>query len=108
MILPEIFPNNKSWHRGGSLSQKRHVEMTEEEKTHIAKCEGIKNNHPCKNPVFRCEKCGNYGCAQEVADKCTNQGFKNDKCLKCGALESRIPVMEEDLFKVMTQADKEF
>lgn len=82
--------------RGGQLNQKRHIEMSEDEKIHIAHCPGMKGDHPCKNPIFRCSECGNYGCAQEVADKCTDQGFKNDKCLHCGAMGSRIPIMENE------------
>ncbi len=70
--------------------------MTEDEKTDVARCDGIKSEHKCKNPVFRCAACGNYGCAQEVADKCSKQGFKNDKCLQCGTVGSRMPVMEKE------------
>lgn len=104
--MPEVLPNNTRWRRGGKLNQKRHVEMTEEEKAHVAKCKGIKNEHPCKNPVFRCSECGNYGCCQEVTDKCTNQGFKNDKCLNCGAVDSRIPIMEDELADYIEQWEK--
>jgi len=98
---------SKFWYRGGRLNQKRHVDMTEAVKEHVAKCEGIKNDHPCKNPVFRCSECGNYGCAQEVADKCSEQGFKNEKCLNCGLMGTRIPVMEEELPNYKLQWQKE-
>lgn len=81
--------------------------MTEDEKAHVAKCAGIKHEHPCKNPVFRCSDCGNYGCAQEVADKCSEQGFKNDKCLHCGLEGTRIPVMEKELAAFKEAWDKE-
>jgi len=104
--MPEVSRNNMLWRRGGKLNQKRHVEMTEEEKAHIARCGGTKADHPCKNPVFRCSECGNYGCAQEVAEKCTDQGFKNDKCLNCGATETRLPVMEEELEKFKEEWNK--
>jgi len=80
--MPEVFDNNKLWERGGKLNQKRHFELTEDEKANVALCKGNKNNHPCKNPIFRCLKCGNYGCDQIVADKCDAQAFKNDKCLQ--------------------------
>lgn len=93
----EILPNNDLWHRGGKLNQKRHIELTEQEKANIAECDGIKHEHKCKNPTFRCSKCGNYGCSQEVPDKCTKQGFKNDICLNCGATGTRIPVMKDEL-----------
>jgi hypothetical protein len=99
--------HSKFWYRGGRLNQKRHVDMTEEEKAHIAKCEGIKSDHPCKNPVFRCAECGNYGCAQKVADKCSEQGFKNDKCLYCGSIGTRIPLMEEELINYKLAWQKE-
>ena len=98
---------NMVWRRGGRLNQKRHVDMTEEEKAQVAKCDGIKHEHPCKNPVFRCSECGNYGCAQEVADKCPAQGFKNDKCLHCGAMGTRIPVMKKELEDFKIAWDKE-
>ena len=104
--MPEVNPNNELWRRGGRLNQKRHIELTDKEKENIAKCSGIKADHPCKNPVFRCKECGNYGCAQEVAEKCTAQGFKNDKCLNCGATDSRIPVMEDELEKFIEEWEK--
>ena len=101
VIMPEVFPNNKYWLRGGHLNQKRHLEMTEEEKLHVAKCTGKKGgiDHPCKNPMFRCTKCGTYGCAQEDVNICSDQGFKNDKCLNCGNMGTRVPIMEDELVK---------
>ena len=105
--MPELSRYNQIWRRGGRLNQKRHLEMTEEEKALVAKCDGIKHEHPCKNPVFRCSSCGNYGCAQEVADKCPAQGFKNDKCLHCGELGTRIPVMKKELADFKEAWDKE-
>lgn len=107
MIMPEVYPFNKYWQRGGKLNQKRTVDLSEEEKAKIAKCTGTKSSHPCKNPVFRCSECGNYGCAQEVAEKCTAQGFKNDKCLNCGATDTRIPVMEDELAKFIAEWEKQ-
>jgi len=104
--MPKVFPNNKYWLRGGRLNQKRHIEMTEEEKANISRCLGIKDNHPCKNPVFRCTECGNYGCAQEVLDKCTAQGFKNDKCLNCGSTDSRVPIMKDEFSKFIAEWEK--
>ena len=102
----EFNVNNKFWYRGGKLNQKRHVDMTEEEIANIARCDGEKAGHVCKNPVFRCSECGNYGCAQEVAEKCTAQGFKNDICLHCGEKDSRIPVMEDELPKYIAEWEK--
>ena len=97
--MARVLPNNKFWERGGRMNQKRHIEMTEEEKDKVARCPGKKGgiDHPCKNPIFRCTECGNYGCAQTEADICSEQGFKNDKCLNCGATGSRIPIMEDEL-----------
>lgn len=95
--MPRVFPNNKYWLRGGHMNQKRHIDMTEEEKARVAKCTGKKAGHVCKNPLFRCTECGNYGCAQETLDVCTDQGFKNDKCLHCGATGTRMPIMEKEL-----------
>jgi hypothetical protein len=107
MIMPEVYANNKLWQRGGRLNQKRSIDLTEKEKENIAKCKGIKSSHPCKNPVFRCSVCGNYGCAQEVAEKCTEQGFKNDKCINCGAVDARIPVMENELAHFIEEWEKQ-
>lgn len=105
--MPEVFTNNKHWMRGGHLNQKRHLELSEDEKDNIAKCQGIKDNHPCKNPVFRCSECGNYGCDQEVIDKCSEQGFKNDKCLNCGVTDSRIPVLKNEIEKFIAEWNNE-
>ena len=107
IIMPEVFPNNERWDRGGKLDQNVHIELTEEQKANIATCDGIKASHPCKNPVFRCSKCGNYGCSQEVFEKCTEQGFKNDQCINCGSVGTRIPVMQDELAHVKAEWAKE-
>lgn len=97
-------PNkNIFWVRGGQLNQKQHLDLSDEEKANIARCTGEKQKHPCKNPIFRCSECGNYGCAQEVPNKCSAQGFKNDICLNCGVTGSRIPVMEKELAKFIAE-----
>ncbi|MHB8962804.1 MAG: hypothetical protein ACYC5K_06580 [Saccharofermentanales bacterium] len=100
-------PSADFWKRGGKLNQKNQMDLTEEEKAHLARCKGQKNTHPCKNPVFRCPACGNYGCTQEIADKCSDQGFKNDKCLNCGAIGTMMPVMEDELVRYILEWDKE-
>lgn len=105
--MPKVPPNNERWERGGRLNEQRHMELSENEKLNVATCRGNNNQHPCKNPVFRCSECGNYGCDQEVAEKCPDQGFKNDKCLHCGAVGTRIPVMKDDLSKYIAQWEKE-
>lgn len=105
--MPKVNLNNKFWMRGGHLHQKRYIDMTEEEKANVARCKGIKDSHPCKKPIFGCSECGNYGCDNEVVDKCTWQGFKNDKCLHCGSTGTRIPVMEKDLAKYIEEWEKE-
>lgn len=107
MVSNEVPQYKIIWRRAGKLNQKRHVDMTEEEKARVAKCDGIKHEHKCKNPVFRCTECGNYGCAQEMENKCTKQGFKNDKCLQCGEVGTRLPVMEDELAKFVEAWDKE-
>lgn len=105
--MPRKVPaENRSWLRSGRLNQKRHYEMTDEEKSNVARCQGMKAAHLCKNPIFRCTECGNYGCTQEVADKCTEQGFKNDKCLNCGAENTRMPVMENELADIIAFWEK--
>ncbi|MEI7885397.1 MAG: hypothetical protein WCI30_08625 [Clostridia bacterium] len=105
--MPKVVPNNKFWLRGGHMNQKRHFEMTAAEKAHVASCLGTKSEHPCKNPVFRCSACGNYGCDQEFVDKCSSQGFKNDKCLHCGEVGTRIPLLQTEFAKYVTEWEKE-
>lgn len=100
-------PSATFWRRGGRLNQKSHFDLTEEEKANIARCKGQKNSHPCKNPVFRCTACGNYGCTHEIAEKCTEQGFKGDKCLYCGDIGTQLPVMEEELANYISEWQKE-
>ena len=103
----KVFPNYKHWLRGGKLNQKRHVDMTEEELKNIALFKGIKESHPCKNPLFLCTECGNYGCSQEVLDKCTEQGFKGDKCLHCGSVGTRVPIMQDQFDRIMKDWENE-
>ena len=80
--------------------------MSKEEKAKVARCRGSKSGHPCKDPIFRCLECGNYGCAQEIVAKCPEQGLKNGKCLQCGAIESSIPVMIDELEQVIIEWEK--
>lgn len=99
--MPEVSKNIENWKRGGGrLTQNKNIVMTKDEKANVALCKGIKSDHPCKNPLFRCENCGNYGCTQETADKCTEQGFKNDICLECGVKVNLIPIMADELTSV--------
>ena len=104
--MPKVFPNNKYWLRGGHMNQKRHLEMTEEEKSNVATCLGSKDQHLCKNPVFSCTECGYYGCDQVYIDKCSEQGFKNDKCLNCGTLGTRLPIMKDAFAKYIEDSTK--
>ena len=105
--MPKIFTNNKYWLRSGHMNQKRHFDMTEDEKANVATCSGIKENHVCKNPVFRCIECGNFGCDQDYVDKCVAQGFKNDKCLHCGLVGTRMPILKDELAKYIEEWEKE-
>ena len=104
--MPGVFDNNKFWERGNRLNQKRHFDLTKVQKANIALCTGSKQNHLCKNPIFRCSECGNFGCDQEVKDKCDAQAFKCDKCLKCGAVGSRVPVMKQEYEQLIAERDK--
>ncbi len=92
--------------RGGQLNQKLHVDMTDDEKANIQLCPGDKNHHPCKNPVFRCTECGNYGCSQVMPEKCSDQGFKNDRCLHCGSSNNLLPVMKDEFAKLIEEWEK--
>ena len=105
--MPKILPNNKSWMRSGHMNQKRHFDMTDAEKANVMTCHGNKEDHICKNPVFRCSTCGNYGCDQEFAEKCSEQGFKNDKCLHCGSIGTRLPIMKAEYDKHIAKWEKE-
>jgi len=105
--MPKVVPNNKFWMRGGHLNEKRHIDMTDEEKANVVSCRGIKDTHPCKNPVFRCAECGNYGCDQQVIEKCSDQGFKNGKCLHCSVMGSRIPIMVKEFEKFIAEWENE-
>lgn len=105
--MPKVFPNNKYWLRREYINQKRHAELTEQERENIARCDGQKHTHPCKNPVFRCPECGNYGCDQATAELCTAQGFKNDKCLNCGVVGKSVPVMQDELDEFIAEWNKE-
>ena len=98
--MPRDFPKNKDALKTKHHYIKYHQEMTEEEKANIARCDGEKDNHPCKNPVFKCTKCGNYGCDQEETDVCTIQGFKNGKCLHCRSQGTLAPVMNDEYDEV--------
>ncbi|MFA0815571.1 MAG: hypothetical protein ACC608_07250 [Anaerofustis sp.] len=102
-----VIPNYQHWIRGGKIDPKKHIEMTQEELKHVALCKGIKDTHPCKNPLYVCTACGNYGCSQETLDKCTEQGFKNDKCLHCGSVATRVPIMQEEFDEIMKAWENE-
>lgn len=56
--MPRVFLNNKYWLRGGRLNQKRHLDMTEEEKSQIARC----LTHPPKKTPNR----SRYGWAFQI------------------------------------------
>jgi hypothetical protein len=47
-----VIPNYQHWIRGGKIDPKKHIEMTQEELKHVALCKGIKDTHPCKNPLY--------------------------------------------------------
>lgn len=83
------------------------IELTETEKAKVVTCTGDKDGHLCKNPVFKCSDCGNYGCDQEFAEKCSAQGFKNDKCLHCGGTGTRQPIFKGELEAVIAQWEQE-
>ena len=51
----------------------------------MASYTGRRENHSCMSQLYRCKKCGNVGCDQIQDGKCSNQGFKFGKCLRCGA-----------------------
>ena len=50
----------------------------------MATCPGKKGTSSCSSTLHRCKACGNVGCEQSSDGKCTNQGFRSGKCMKCG------------------------
>ena len=99
--MKKSLPDKKLWEELDVLNQKHHHELSEEEKKNVATCDGIKQSHICKKPVYRCSECGNYGCDQEVLDKCSKQGFKDWKCTHCGVVGHIYPVMKKELEGIM-------
>lgn len=58
--------------------------MKEVMKLSICKGKRVKyNNSLCSKTLYRCKKCGNWGCDQTHQGECTNQGFVSGRCLKC-------------------------
>ncbi len=105
--MPEVLGHNERYSRGGRRKDKSHVEMTAQEKEGAATCRGEKDKHLCKNPVFVCKECANYGCSQTTVEKCSEQGFKNDKCLNCGTKNNRVLVMEEEYDEIAANWEKQ-
>lgn len=103
----EVIPNIESWRRGGGrIPSKQRVVMTEEQKQNVARCQGTKSEHLCKNPIFRCDACGNYGCVQDFVNKCSEQAFRNDICLHCGLKDTAVPVMMDEYEQVVADWDE--
>jgi len=86
------FSKSKYWLRNGRMNHKRFVEMEEEEIALIPRCTGEISGQPCRNHVFRCTVCGNYGCMHEMAEICSEQGFAKEACLNCGAADTYVPI----------------
>jgi len=42
-----------------------------------------KNGFPCLTTLYRCKSCGNVGC-DHTYHECSNQGFQQGRCMKCG------------------------
>jgi len=87
---------------------KNAAELTEAELAMVARCTGIKEKHPCKNMMFVCLKCGNYGCDQADIDKCSEQAFKNSKCLHCGSVDTMSHLMADKLEQYKQDWDKDY
>ena len=41
-----------------------------------------KGGSQCQATLYRCAKCGNVGCTKAG---CSNQGFRDGNCVKCGS-----------------------
>jgi hypothetical protein len=45
----------------------------------------------CSMTLHKCKKCDNVGCNPGGSSvSCTNQGFLNGKCLKCGGNQNEV------------------
>jgi len=52
----------------------------------MANCQGKRKSEPvCNGTVWRCGSCINVGCDQEHDSECSNQGFRDGVCTRCGA-----------------------
>jgi hypothetical protein len=71
----------------------------------MASCQGKRiSTTICNSVVYRCENCTNVGCDQVEAGECSNQGFRSNSCVICGALrlgEGRL-AMTPQLEQAMT------
>lgn len=105
--MPRVFPNNKNTLKSKINARKHEADMTEEEKKNAASCRGMKQTHICKNPVYLCTECGNYGCNQNDIDVCTEQGFKNDKCMNCRVVGKIALIMESEYDEIRAEWEKE-
>jgi hypothetical protein len=53
----------------------------------MASCQGKrKSTAICNSVVYSCDNCTNVGCDQVEARECSNQGFRSNSCLMCGAI----------------------
>jgi hypothetical protein len=54
-------------------------------------CQGVRSNSVgvCGSTVYRCKKCGRTGCDQSGTVTCTQQEFKDTKCVACGGIYTK-------------------
>jgi hypothetical protein len=58
----------------------------------MASCSGKrKSAATCNSVVDRCGKCTNVGCDQAHDVECSNQGFRDGNCIRCGAIKLANP-----------------
>jgi len=53
----------------------------------MSNCHGQRKNYnmTCNSSIYKCKKCGNVGCNQPSEGDCSQQGFRNGSCVKCGS-----------------------
>lgn len=55
----------------------------------MAGCTGRRTSAAtCDKVVERCGKCTSVGCDQDRPGECSNQGFRDGVCVKCGTMKA--------------------
>ena len=58
----------------------------------MSMCYGVRegsSSSKCGYNLFHCKKCKNVGCSYDNTIKCSNQLFRNGRCLRCGSVGTK-------------------